>query len=327
MELRRAARSLPVIAALASIASIASVASGSASAQQAGTPEDAARLFKEGVDAQARGDSKLACAKFRGSLAFAERPNTLFKVAQCEEQDGHLVAALRRWKQGLGLLPADDKRLAVAKERADAIERRVPKVTLKLPEDAPAKTRVLVDGTEIQSVNDPIELDTGERTIVVEAPGYKPERLSIVLVEGDRKDVEIALSPLEPSAGPTKGSSVPPPPPPPSGSLGRTLGFVAGGLGIAGFVTAGVTGGLLLSRDAQIRANCPQNKCNAAGWEAAQSTGPLLTVNTVGFIAGIAGVGAGLALLLSTGGDDAPKAAIAPAILPGGGGASVAGRF
>jgi hypothetical protein len=316
-------------ASLAAFALSASIAAGSASAQKAGTPEDAARLFKEGVEAQSRGDAQRACAKFRGSLAFAEMPNTLFKVAQCDEQEGHLVAALRRWKQGIGLLPANDKRLAVAKERAEVMERRVPKVTLKLPKDAPDKTRVLVDGTEIQKLDEPIELDTGERTIVVEAPGFRSERLSVVLVEGDRKDVEIALSPVDTGAGPTKGpSSPPPPPPPPSGGLGRTLGFVAGGLGIAGFVTAGVTGGLLLSRDAQIRENCPQSQCNATGWEAAQSTGPLLTANTVGFIVGIAGVGAGLTLLLTSGGGaDAPKAAIAPAILPGGGGASVAGRF
>ncbi len=323
--MRRVARSLPVIAAFAALAL---AAPPRAHAQQAGTPEDAARLFKEGVDAQTRGDSKLACAKFRGSLAFALMPNTLFKIAQCEEQEGHLVAALRRWEQGLGMLPEGDNRLAVARERAAAIDRRVPKVRLKLPADAPPKTRVLVDGTEIQSLEKPLDLDTGERTIVVEAPGHKPERLSIVLVEGDQKDIEISLSPLSSSSGPKKVAPPPPPPPPSSGGLGRTLGFIAGGVGIAGFVTAGVTGGILLARDAQIRENC-STRCSPAGWEAVQSTGPLFTANTVGFIVGIAGVGAGLALILTSGGggDDAPRAAIAPAILPGGGGAAVSGRF
>jgi exonuclease VII small subunit len=326
---RRVARSLPVIAAFAALALAVPCR---AQAQQAGTPEDAARLFKEGVDAQARGDAKLACAKFRGSLAFALMPNTLFKIAQCEEQEGHLVAALRRWEQGLGMLPEGDNRLAVARERAAAIERRVPKVRLKLPADAPAKTRVLVDGTEIPSAQEPLNLDTGERTIVVEAPGYKPERLSIVLVEGDQKDVEIALSPLQASEGPKKVTPPPPPPPPPSGGLGRTLGFVAGGLGLAGFVTAGVTGGILLSRDAQIRENCSPTRCNKEAWEAVESAKSLLTVNTVGFIVGIAGASAGVTLILASGGgggggNDAPKAAVAPVILPGGGGAAVSGRF
>jgi exonuclease VII small subunit len=325
MEVRRVARGLPIIAALA----VVSLAPGLAPAQDAGTPEDAARLFKEGVDAQARGDSKLACAKFRGSLAFAQVPNTFFKVAQCEEQDGHLVAALRRWKQGIALLREDDNRLPVAKERAAAVQRRVPTVLVKLSKDAPAKARVLVDGAEVPSIEAPLELDTGERTIVVEAPGYKTERLSVMLVEGDRKDVEIALSPLNP--GPSKVSAPPPPPPPPpaSGNLLRTLGFVAGGVGVAGFVTAGVTGGLLLSRDAKIRENCPLNQCNAEGWEVAQGMEPLFTANTIGFIAGIAGVGVGVTLLLTSGsgGGDSTKAAIAPAILPGGGGASIAGQF
>lgn len=320
----RAARRLSILTALAA----AALAPGLASAQAAGTPEDAARLFKEGVQAQSKGDSKVACAKFRGSLVFAIMPNTLFKVAQCDEQDGLLVAALRRWQQGVGLLAEGDKRLEVAKERAAALERRVPKVTLKLAKGAPAKTRVLVDGAAIEKLDAPLLLDTGERTIVVEAPGRKPERLAIVLAEGDQKEIELALGPLDAGSGPTKDAL--PPPPPPASNIGRTLGFVAGALGVAGFVTAGVTGGMLLARDATIRDNCPQGQCNADGWDAAQGAGPLFTVNTVGWIVGIAGVGAGVTLLLTSGGGgggDVPKAAIAPAILPGGGGGAVAGRF
>src|SRR5688572_28603294 len=101
MDVSRAARRLSLLTAFVAV----SLAPDLARAQTAGTPEDAARLFKEGIQAQSKGDSKLACAKFRGSLAFALMPNTLFKVAQCEEQDGLLVAALRRWQQGIELLP------------------------------------------------------------------------------------------------------------------------------------------------------------------------------------------------------------------------------
>ncbi len=321
MELRRSQRGL----AFAVLIGALSVVPEAALAQQAPGEkgEEAQKLFLEGRDALARGERDVACSKFRGSLALAAMPNTIFNVAQCDEQEGRLILALQRWQQGVALLAEGDERLAVAKERAAAVQRKIPQVILRLAAGSPAGTRVTVDGVAIEpsSLGAPLPVDPGDRAIVVEAPGRSARRSSVRLAEGDVREIDLAPGP------PAAGDVTPPPPPPESGNVGRTLGFVAGGIGVAGFVVAGVTGGLLLARDADIHKNCVNKVCNPEGREAIDSTKPLFVANTVGWIVGAAGIGAGVALLLFSRGGEPPKTAVAPAILPGGGGATLQGRF
>jgi hypothetical protein len=322
MELTLGPRRIALVAALAA----AFLAPGASLAQKpADATQEAQRLFVEGREAVARGDRKAGCAKFRASLALAAVPNTIFNVAQCDEQDGRLLQALARWRQGLSLLAEGDERLNVAKQRSEDVERRIPRLVLRLAPDAPPGSRVLVDGAEIgpTSLGTPVSVDPGERSVVVEAPGRQAQRASVRVAEGDRRELEL-------TAGPASSVvEAPPPPPPGGGDVRRTLGFVAGGIGVAGFVVAGVTGGMLVSRNAEIEGKCPNKVCSSDGKDAIDSTGPLFTANTIGWVAGIAGVSAGVGLLLwSSGGKgDPPSTAVAPAVLPGGGGALVMGRF
>lgn len=301
-----------------------------AAAEPAGDArKEAERLFLEARAALEQGRRDEACAAFRRSLELAEVANTVFNVARCDEQDGRLLPALRGWERGLALVPPNDERAAAARARAVELEQRIPRLTVTLPPDAPPGARVLLDGAPLDAsaLGAPTPLPVGDHTVVAEAPGREPRKLPVTLAEGDRQSVLISFGPEQRAGAPPP----PPPPPPDAGNTRRTLGFVLGGVGLAGLAAAGVTGGLLLARDAEIKDLCPEpGRCSQGGLDTIDGSKPLLVVNAIAWGVGIAGLGAGAALLITSGGGDAeqrPQAAIAPAALPGGGGLTMVGRF
>jgi hypothetical protein len=109
---------------------------------------------------------------------------------------------------------------------------------------------------------------------------------------------------------------------------------VVGGIGLASLVVAGITGGILMSRDSDIESNCPNQQCNAEGAELIDGSQGLIVGNYVTWIVGIAGVGVGAVLIgvgLSAdgeGGDSASTAMqVVPLVGPGFGGVSLSSRF
>ena len=326
---------------------LSGLAAAPASAQQPATPsseqatrKEAEKVFLEARTALEQGRRDEACAGFRRSLDLAEVPNTIFNVARCDEQDGKLVSALGRWQRGLTLLPPGDARRAVAEERVADLERRVPRLSVQLAAGAPPDTRVTLDGAEISppALGSAVPLDPGNHVVVVEAPGHKERRVPVTLAEQDRRDLPVAPGEAEPKtggAGAQKAPPPPPPPPPPPDTSRRTLGLVIGGVGAVGLVAAGVTGGILLSRDATIQEQCPRQVCTPEGRDAIDGSKPLLVVNAIAWGVGLVGAGAGAYLFFTggSGGDDRtgrnapPSAAIGATALPGGGELRMIGQF
>jgi hypothetical protein len=117
----------------------------------------------------------------------------------------------------------------------------------------------------------------------------------------------------------------------------RKTGFALLGVGVAGGVVAGVTGALLLSRNASINTDCPVTNgvhtCTPEGRSLINGVGGLNVANGIGWGVGLAGVASGVVLIVVGGKSSAPapaeKAAItvAPTGLPGGGGVWMTARF
>jgi hypothetical protein len=287
--------------------------------------KDAAeKLFLEGREAVTRGETELACAKFRSSVALFPVTNAVANVARCAEREGRTVEALRAWEQVMAMLPAGDERLGPARERATALGARVPRLTLGLPAEMPPTARILIDGAAIarDAWNAALPLTPGEHTVVVEVPGRAPHRFSITLIDGERKELPV-------TAGPAAETPPPPPPPPPPPFLtGRRMaGLAVGSVGVAGLAAAGITGGVLLSRDARIHTLCPGRVCSPEGTAEIAGSKPLLAANGVAWGVGLAGVGVGLILLLTGRAEAAPRTAVAPLLVPGGGGVAMGGAF
>lgn len=287
--------------------------------------KDAAeKLFVEGHEALARGEGALACAKFRSSVELFPVPNAVANVARCAEREGRAVEALRAWEQVAAMLPAGDERIGPARERVAALGARVPRLTLGLPADLPADARILVDGVPLPRAAwaSPLPLAAGEHTVVVEALERREQRFTITLTDGETKALAVRAGPP-----PIEAPRPPPLPPPPSSSGPRVAGLAAGGVGVAGLLIAGITGGVLLSRDAQIRGLCPGQVCSAEGTQAIAGSKPILVANAVAWGVGLAGVAAGATLLLVSRGRAQPATAVIPVVTAGGAGLALGGKF
>lgn len=305
-----------------------------ASADQAGGPTDkqkeaAEKLFIEGRDALARGEHELACAKFRSSLVLASVASTLANVAQCDEREGHFLDAFNAWQRVLAMLPPGDVRIDAAKQRISALDQKVPKLTLSLPKELGAEATVVVDGARVDraTLGASLRLPPGEHTIVVGTPGEDEQRLKVTLAPGDRKEITIVIGKEAHKPPPLQTIPPPPPLPPPPNNTRRALGLTFAGAGLAGIIMAGVTGGLIISKDATIQRLCPNKVCSPEGRDAIESLPPLMVANAVGFVLGTVGVGGTAGILIASAFSPKPRSGKALFIVPLGAGAALGGVF
>jgi hypothetical protein len=323
---------LPAAVLLASFA-----VSAPASADGTGTdPVAAAALFQEGRDAAKRGDYAGACPKLADSYRLDPAPGTLLNLADCHEHLGKLASAWQLFQQAIEHLSSSDARRAPAKQRAAALEARLPRLTVVLAPNAPAGTTVKRDSTELGGggLNTALPVDPGEHEVVVTAPDHQERRFSVILAEGRSERLVVEAGALVQKAAPVKEPTAPPPPPPPAPPKGmstmRTVGFIVGGAGLAGIGAAIATGLVLPGKQRIIDANCGADfLCNQEGFAAAQSGKTLAAANTtLWFVGGImTGVGAVLVVAGGNGGDSKPGAALEIHPLSGGAAASLTGKF
>mgnify|MGYP003778339853 CR=1 FL=1 len=254
-------------------------------------------LFEEGRKAMDAKDYDAACARFRESNRIDPAPGTVLNLARCEEARGKLATAWELYRRARDEFPAGDDRRDVANRFADALSARLPKLTLRLRADAPKGTIVRVGEIELGagSLGVPVPMDPGKRELRIEAPGRRSRTLTIELAEKESRELEVG--PGEPTAA---GESVAADTAP-QGSSRATWGWVIGGVGLAGLVAGSVTGFMVLDKKKTVDANCDSNKlCTPAGTDAADSGKALAPWTTAGLLAGVAGVGLGAYLILSS---------------------------
>jgi hypothetical protein len=135
--------------------------------------------------------------------------------------------------------------------------------------------------------------------------------------EGETKEIEVHPGPLAPVTSvdvSARGGS-------------RTLGWIVGGVGVAGVATGVVTGLMLASRRSTLESACPNKSCTSqSDVDLASSAKPLLAVNAAAWIAGGVGLGLGAFLILS-GSRSRPAAALVPQASPNSAALSCVGTF
>ena len=162
-------------------------------------------------------------------------------------------------------------------------------------------------------------MDQGVHTVTVRAAGRLAETATLSIGEGEEKQIEVHPGAVDPAAVATAKQATKTRP--------RTLGWVLGGVGIAGIATAGVTGAMLVREKSIVETNCPNKAClNQKGLDAVTSGKTLVVVNSVAWIAGAAGLGLGAYLILSSP-RSRSSAALAPAVAPDGAALSCVGTF
>jgi hypothetical protein len=302
-------------------AALAVVSPNAARAQDSSAAAEA--LFNDARAALAEKQFDVACEKFRESDRLDPAVGTRFNLANCEEQRGRLATAWALFRQVLEQLPPDDGRTAVAKDRAAALEYRVPRLILRARHELPEGTTAQVAGLVLQraSFGSPVPLDPGTYAVIVTTPGDRAQQFTVTLREGDTAELGVpaeARAVPAPSAAKAhtaiaQGSEHPRP-----RSHAPTLAYVLGGFGAAGLVAGSVFGLVGLHEQSLGNGNCNDRTrtCSQTGYDANRRARSFATVSTVGFVVGVLGIGVGSYLWLTM--PDTSVAAVGVGNLAGG---------
>jgi hypothetical protein len=299
----------------------------SAASAHAQATAAAEALFNQGRDAMAAGDYEAACKRFRESDRLDPAVGTKFNLADCEEKRGRLATAWEMFRTVIAQLPENDERLPIAKQRAGALEPRLSKLTLRLAAGAPAGTTVKDGQVELGSgsFDLPLPLDPGKHRLLVNAPGHASRSFEITLLPGETRQLEIgpgAANGAAPLAPPITESPAPPADHgdtgEPGGGSSRTLGFVLGGVGVAGLAVGSIAGVMVLGKKSTADEHCGPVDCDQEGVNANDSGRTLGVVSTIGFVVGAASLGAGAYLILTSDSQRRTGTALGTSFVPGG---------
>lgn len=285
-------------------------------------------LFKEAQRLVTEDHFDAACPKFAESVRL--RPEALgakFYFAECLEHTGKLASA---WKYFLDVANASARsgeklREKFARSRANALERRIPRLTIRVGDRARSRSGLEITRDEIP-VGEPqwgveVPVDLGAHQVHASAPGAIPWDTTVDM-DRERQVVEVEI-PWLASIAPV----VPPPPPPPPRRNGqRIAGYVVGGVGLVGVGLGTFFGARAISQKNASNAfhcNATTDRCDATGL--ALRTDGLLSANlsTASFIVGGLALAGGLALVVT----GPSEVSTSPAVTLGPQGISLTGRW
>jgi hypothetical protein len=292
---------------------------------QTATDEAAAEaLFKLARDLMAAGKYAEACPKLAESQRLDPGTGTLLNLATCYEKNGQVTSAWATYKEAaLAAQNAGEaSRVKLARQKAAALEPTLPTLAIVVPPSADRPDlQVTRDGAVVGRAawGTPIPVDPGVHLVQASAPGRKPWQAQ-PRVAGAGAALSLEIPPLEPEvAAPASASqATTPAPSTPSGTVNaapprrvaetpapaqpgatqRLVGFVVGGVGLAGLVAGGVAGAIAKSKNDAATSQCNGTVCNAQGITSLDNARGAATASTVGFIAGGALVATGVVLVL-----------------------------
>jgi hypothetical protein len=252
----------------------------------AGDAAAAEELFQQGREALRRGDYADACAKLDESQRLDPAAGTILNLGDCKEHLGLFASAWALYKEVADRASSGEAKRAEAQRRLAAIEPRLSHLSVALARGAPEGAAITRDGVELRgaSLGIPLPVDPGAHVVVARAPGHAPRQTTVHLAEAESRAVTLEVGPVEESAGST-----------------RTLGFVLGGVGIAGIAVGVATGLMTLDRKNTVESLCPDKRCaTRAGLDAASQGKTLSLASTLAFAGGAAALGLGAVFVLTS---------------------------
>jgi hypothetical protein len=282
-------------------------------------PATAEALFRQGRQALEAKNYREACPKFAESQRLEPAAGTLMNLATCEEKVGKLASAWQHWKEAIDALPPNDDRISFARSRVNDLEKKLPRLRVNLIGGA---GKVFRDEIELgpASQGAMLPVDPGPHVVTVQLEGRLPEKVTVDVAEGEEKQIDVHPGPIDPHANDSRAQLTAKPRP-------RTLGWVVGGIGVAGVGAAAVSGLMLVNQRSKVETLCPDKSCTTQeGVDAAAMGKTLLVVNTAGWIVGAVGLGLGAYLVLSPS-SSRVTTALVPAASPEGASLACVGSF
>lgn len=260
---------------------------------------EAERLFIEAKRLMAESRVIEACHAFEESQRLDPAVGTQFNIADCYERQGSLATAYKQFSDLRDVLArVGDDRAPQAGARAQALEARLPRVTIRIPwEKSVGGLLVTRDDETVDRARFgvPEPVNPGVHKIRVQASNKKPFEITVQATEGKTDVVDVpALADVEKQVVIRN-----------TGFSQRNIGLVVGGVGLAAIGTSVALGLVAKSNydsavegctDLGDRWQCPPgNKSGDAS--AAQSMGTAATI--VGAIGGAAVVAGGVLWFLA----------------------------
>jgi hypothetical protein len=327
-------------------------ASARTASSQARDPLAAEALFREGRKAVGSSDYANACPKFSESFRLDPAPGTLLNLADCEEHIGKIGGAWQHYHRLIDMLPARDERAAFAHKHAEALEKRVPRLTITLAPDPPDGTRVWRDDVELGAPTLAIALpvDPGTHVLTLKAPGHVDATVSVTLVEAESRQVSLtagpstaegaggATSPTAPSAAESPAQKLETAPGSELAGGSRTpspAAWAIGATGVAALGTGVFLGVSALSKKSTSDSHCVSGVCtDQASVDDYNSAKTYAHVADVCFVLGAAAIGVAAYMLFTSprspaasGGSATAQVHVSPAVGQGSGGVTVGGSW
>ena len=206
----------------------------------AADPAAAQALFDEAKKLMAGGKHAEACPKLAESQRLDPGIGTQFNLASCYEQLGKTATAWSLFLDVAGAAKAagQAEREKVARQRAAALEPRLMRLAIAVPEDAPADLEVARDGVPLGRAQwgTPVPVDPGTHEVTAKAPSTLAFRAAVELTTaGASETVTVRLEAAPPVLGRPDAT---PPREPPAGkdrpSRRNSKGMIVGGIILTG---------------------------------------------------------------------------------------------
>lgn len=232
----------------------------------------ARELFSEAYKDEQEKRFPAALEKFQRVARVKDSPVVQYRIGSVLESMGRLREA-RDTFRALSQRPDIDKKEKdisdSAGERAKALDKRIPKISLRTDKEPPEGMKVTVDTDTVAASTTPtsVEVDPGEHVVRSTSPGRPDFSTTVKLAEGAEASMVLPVD-APPPPPPPKGED---PPPPPATSSTKTLGGVLVGTGAA-LVVGGVI--VLFVREgavSDIEKLCPNDRCRLSDKDAVEA--------------------------------------------------------
>lgn len=255
-------------------------------------PTEGERLFAEGRELMAAGDLQAACDRFEASYEKEEALAALLNLAECDEKRGRRRVALNRWRHAADKADTDRTRVFALGRAAD-LERRMPKILVKVEGQRAAAANVRIDGRPA-AVNVAVAVDPGEHNVQVTAEGESWQ--GGLTVTDDSATSEILAFPPAPPEPPSTTPVLPPasPNPQPTGSQidWSAAAWASMAIGVVGAGIFAGTGVAILDQcSGEIGGK--SHVCVDDQGRPTDRPDALLGANVAGFVGGLVGIGLG----------------------------------
>lgn len=280
--------------------------------------EQAQSRFLRGKELYTQGKYDAALAEFNASLDIVTSPNARLYVGRCHREMKRLVAAYvelgRTMVEARELAREDpryEKTADAARDERAALEPKLAFVDIGITHAAPTTT-LKVAGDEVRrgGWNEPVPIMPGSADVVVETPGHTPIARSVTLAAGERKSLAIDAAADTPEVA-TVDKDTKPPEDTASASSSkgtlRTLAYVAGGVGVAGFLTFAFFGLKSNSTYSDLQKACPSGPCPPGHSSDISAGKTQQTVANIGLVVGIVGAATGVTLFVLSSSKSSPS--------------------